>query len=99
MKPNTMSALSTSRSGDVPDHQEERAEETAPITQEKISQETEHIKIPQNQYTDEAVDVTVVIKETVISDSNGAQKDWEKETQQVDLGWTSKTVNVHVTFL
>ena len=35
------------------------------ITQEKINQETESINIPQNQYTDNVVDVTVVIREQV----------------------------------
>ena len=40
------------------------------ITQEKINQEksnheTEYINIPQNQYTDRVVDVTVVIQEQV----------------------------------
>ena len=36
---NTMSTLSTSRSGDVPDHHEDRAEKRK-ITQEKVNQET-----------------------------------------------------------
>ena len=36
-------------------------------TLEKINHETEYIKISQNQYTDEAVDVTVVIEEIVLS--------------------------------
>ena len=39
--------------------------ETKPITQEKINQETEYIKIHQNQCTDKAVDVSVVMQEQV----------------------------------
>ena len=35
------------------------------INQEKCNHETEYIKIPQNQYTDRVVDVTVVIQEQV----------------------------------
>ena len=66
------------------------------INLEKINHETEYIKISQNQYTDKAVDVTVVIEEIVIQIQNNAQKDSEKETQQVDLSWTSDTVNVEV---
>ena len=36
--------------------------ETPRILKEKINQETEHIKISQNQYTDKVVDLTVVIQ-------------------------------------
>ena len=63
---------------------------------EKINHETEYIKISQHQYTDKAVDVTVVIEGIVTQIQNHAQKDSEKETQQVDLSWTSDTVNVQV---
>ena len=52
-------------------------------TLEKINHETEYIKISQNQYTDKAVDVTAVIEETVTQTQNNAQKDSEKEAQQV----------------
>ena len=68
-------------------------------TLEKINHETEYIKISQNQYTDKAVDVTVVIEEFVTQIQNNAQKDSEKETQQVDLSWTSDAVNVQVDVL
>ena len=64
------------------------------INLEKINHETEYIKISQHQYTDKAVDVTVVIEEIVTQIQNNAQKISEKETQQVDLSWTSDTVNV-----
>ena len=64
------------------------------INQEKINHETDHIKISQNQYTDKAVDVTVVIEEIATQIQNNAQKDSEKKTQQGDLSWTSDTVNV-----
>ena len=68
--------------------------ETKPSTQEKINKETEHIKMPQNQYTDKVVDVTVVIQEQV-SQIQTMHRELEKETQQVDLGWTSETESVH----
>ena len=68
-------------------------------TLEKINHETEYIKISQNQYTDKAVDVTVVIEEFVTQIQNNAQKDSEKETQQVDLSWTSDAVTVQVDVL
>ena len=64
------------------------------INLEKINHETEYIKISQHQYTNKAVDVTVVIEEIVTQIQNNAQKDSEKQTQQVDLSWTSDTVNV-----
>ena len=66
------------------------------INQEKINHETDYIKISKNQHTDKAVDVTVVIEEIVTQIQNNAQKDSEKETQQVGLSWTSDTVNVQV---
>ena len=68
-------------------------------TLEKINHETKYIKISQNQYTDKAVDVTVVIEEFVTQIQNNAQKDSEKETQQVDLSCTSNAVNVQVDVL
>ena len=68
-------------------------------TLEKINHETEYIKISQNQYMDKAVDVTVVIEEIVTQIQNNAQKDSEKETQQVDLSWTSDAGNVQVDVL
>ena len=68
------------------------------INQEKINHETKDIKISQNQYTDNAVDVTVVMKEMVTQIQSNAQKQSEKETPQVDLSWTSDTVEVHVDF-
>ena len=46
-------------------------------------------------HTDKAVDVSVVIQEQVSQIQNYAQKELEKETQEVDLGWTSDTANVH----
>ena len=49
--------------------------ETEPFNQEKINQETEYTKIPQNQYTDRVVDVTVVMKEQASSEPNDAQKE------------------------
>ena len=55
------------------------------INVEMINYETEYVKISQNQYTDKAVDVTVVIKEIVTQIQNNAQEDAEKETQHVDL--------------
>ena len=45
---------------------------------------------------DKAVDVTVVIEDIVTQIQNNAQKNSEKETQQVDLSWTSDTVNAQV---
>ena len=48
--------------------------ETEPIIQEKINQETEHNKVPRNQYTDKVVNVTVVIQEQVSPDSSDAQR-------------------------
>ena len=51
--------------------------------------------ISQNQNIDKAVDVTVVIEEIVTQIQNSAQEDSEKETQQVDLSWTSD-VNVNM---
>ena len=62
-------ALTWGRRG-VPDHQEDRAEETKPITPEKVNQETQHtkqnetkhIKIPPNQHTDEIVDVSIAMQ-------------------------------------
>ena len=36
--------------------------EMKPVTQEKINHGTKYIKIPQNLYTDEVVDVTVAIQ-------------------------------------
>ena len=66
--------------------------ETKPVTPEKINQETEHIKqnetehikIPQNPYTDRVADV----------ESAYARK--ESETRQSNLGWTSDTVIVNM---
>ena len=66
------------------------------INLEKINHETEYIKISPNQFTDKAVDVTVVIEEIVTQIQNNAHKDSEKETRQVDSNWTSDTVNVQV---
>ena len=66
------------------------------INQQKINHETGYIKILQNQYTDKAVDVTVVIDEIVTQIQNNAQKDLEKETQQGDLSWTSDTCTLRV---
>ena len=56
----------------------------------------DYIKISKNQYTDKAVDVTVVIEEIVTQIQNNAQTYSEKESQQGDLSWTSDTVNVQV---
>ena len=63
--------------------------ETKPITPEKINQETKHtkrnetkhIKITQNQYTDKVVDVTVVRQEPVSQKSNYERTELEKETR------------------
>ena len=56
-------------------------------TLDDINHGTDYIKISQNQYTDKAVDVTVVTEEIVTQIQN-AQKDSEKETLQRDLSWT-----------
>ena len=61
--------------------------ETKPNNQEKINHvtkhtkrnETTHIKITQNQYTDKVVDVSV--ERTLRFKSNYAQKEFEKETR------------------
>ena len=45
---------------------------------EKINHETEYIKISQNQYTDNAVDLTVVIQDQVSPESNDAQS-WRRK--------------------
>ena len=90
--------------GRTPGSSRRSRRETKTITQRKINQETKHakwngtihIKITQNQYTDKVDDVTVVIKDPVPQIQNYAQKELEKETRQVDLGWTSDTVKVHV---
>ena len=91
------------RRGEVPDHQEDRAEKRNPGTQEKITQVTwngtKRIKTPQNQYTDKVGACVCCDAETVSSDSNYAQKELEKETRQGSLGWTSDTVIVHIDFL
>ena len=63
--------------------------ETKPIIQEKINHvtkhtklnETKHIKIPQNQYTDKVVDVIVVTQGQESQIQNCAQKELEKETR------------------
>ena len=60
---------------------------------EKINHETEYIKISQNQYTDNAVDLTVVIQDQVSPESNDAQS-WRRKPGKRDLTWTSDTVNV-----
>ena len=61
--------------------------ETKPITQEKIKQETvhtkrnetEHIKIPQSQYTDKVVDMTVVLQEPVHQIQTMHRKSWRRK--------------------
>ena len=79
---NAMSTLSTSRSGDVPNHQEDRAEERNHAPRRRSTRRTEYIQIPQNQYTDKVVKVTVVIQEQVSPDSNDAQTELEKKTDK-----------------
>ena len=54
-----------SRSGEDPDHQEDRAERNETSHPREDQPLTEYIKIPQNPYTDKVVDVTVVITEIV----------------------------------
>ena len=51
-----------SRSGDVPNRQKRSRRETKPIIQEKIKQETEHIKIHQNQCTNKVADESVAMQ-------------------------------------
>ena len=69
-----------SRSGGALTHQEDRHRanrEKVPIPQENINQETKHAKwnetkhinIPQNQYNDKVVDVSVAMQRQVCSDS------------------------------
>ena len=53
------------RSGEAPSHQEDRhtaIRENESITQEKINQVIEHIKIPQIQHTDKVADVSVAMQ-------------------------------------
>ena len=50
------------------------------ITQEKVNQETEYIKIHQNQYTDKVVDVSVEVQKQFPQRQTKAQKELEKET-------------------
>ena len=68
----------------------EIAQRNGTITLEKINQvswnETEHIKIPQNQCTDKVTDVTVAMQGTISPDSNDAQKVSDKETQKSEFG-------------
>ena len=50
------------------------------ITQEKINQETEYIKIPQNQYTDKSCCCDCCDTATISPGANGAQKEADRET-------------------
>ena len=45
---------------------------------EDRNQETKHIKIPQNQYTDKAVDVSVVMQEQVSQTQPMHSKSWRR---------------------
>ena len=51
------------------------------MTKHTKRNETKHIKITQNQCSDKAVDVSVVIQEQDLSDSNYAQQELGKETR------------------
>ena len=79
--------------------------ETSPII-EKIAQrngedhqgedhqETEYIKILPESVHRQSCWCDCCSTEIISPDANDAQKELEKQTQQVDLGWTSDTVNV-----
>ena len=53
---------------------------------------------PQNQHTDKIVDVSTAMQRNVTQNQT-TQKESDKETQQVNLGWTSDTVNLHIDVL
>ena len=65
----------TSRSGDVPNHQEDRTE--------KRNQSPKRRSTTRPSTSDNVVDVTDVRQEPVSPDVSDAQKELEKETQQV----------------
>ena len=53
---------------------------------------------PQNQYMDKIVDVSAAMHRKVTRNQTTHRKSSDKETQQVNLGWTSDTVNAHIDF-
>ena len=78
------------------------AQRNRTITPEKINQvswnETEYIKICRISTRPEIVDVSTAMQRNVTQNQT-TQKESDKETQQVNLGWTSDTVNLHIDVL